>query len=308
MDNFEDSNRPTEATAAAVVERISPRGKLRSIEPLPGSYSNYTHLVSAALPDGTTGRYVIRRYKVFGDYDRGEKAVREFRTLEHMSNSGIPVPRPLLLDPSGDLLGTPGIVTAFVRGRQVDQPDDPEPWARRLGEVLARIHTVRVDDTTRRILLDANAEVTWFIRGETVPGFMSAHPEGPRVWELVKKWYERRNPVPAGLVHVDVWSGNILWDEGRISAVVDWEEAAWGEPEIDLAYLRMDLVLSGMGAAWETVRGAYERTLGRPAENLGLWELVSAARPMFSPDDWISDSPAVERFRRFIDEAEARLA
>jgi aminoglycoside phosphotransferase (APT) family kinase protein len=244
---------------------------------------------------------------VFGDYDRGEKAVREYRTLEHMAREGIPVPHPLLLDETGDLLGSPGIVTAFVPGLHIDRPEDPESWADELGKVLARLHAVRIDEATRGILLDANAEVTWFIRGETVPDFMAAHPEGPRVWELVRTRYPGRVKVSPGPVHVDYWSGNILWDAGRISAVVDWEEAAWGDPEIDLAYLRMDMVLSGMGPAWEIVLAAYERALGRPAENVAFWELVAAGRPMFSPGGWISVSPAIERFKAFIDNAESRL-
>lgn len=307
MDKIKDPNRPTEETAAAVLNRIAPGSKLRSIDNLPGSYSNYTHLVTAILTDGSIARYVIRRYKVFGDYDRGQKAVREFRTLEYMARAGVPVPPPLMLDDTGELLGSPGIVTAFVRGRQIDRPDAPESWARELGEVLARIHSVHVDESARAILLDANAEVTWFIRAETVPDFMAVHPEGPRVWELVKSRYPERKPAPPGPVHVDYWSGNLLWDGGAISAVVDWEEAAWGEPEIDLAYLRMDLALSGMGAAWPGVLEAYERTLGRPAENLALWELAAAARPMFSPEGWVSESPGKERFRWFIDDAEIRL-
>lgn len=306
-DHPEDPHRPTESTAAKVVSRIAPGGVLHSIEALNGSYSNYTHLITAGLPDGSTGRYVIRRYKVFGEYDRGEKALREFKTLEHMAHAGIPVPLPLLLDDSGDLLTSPGIVTGFVPGRQVDAPDEPEAWARSLGDTLGRIHTVQVDDATRKILLDANAEVTWFIRGETVPDFMAAHPEGRRVWELVRAAYPRKKPVSPGPVHVDYWAGNILWDGGEISAVVDWEEAAWGDPEIDAAYLLMELSLIGMDRTRGVFLEAYEAALGRRPENLALWELCAAARPMFSPDGWVSDSPAKERFVQFIDDAERRL-
>lgn len=307
MDKTEDPHRPSEETAAAVVERISPGGELISIAPLPGSYSNYTHLITARLTDGSTGKYVIRRYKVFGDYDRGEKAIREYRTLEHMAKAGVPVPHPLLLDETGDLLRSPGIVTGFVPGGQIDDPENPEEWARRLGSVLGRIHSVQVDDATRKILLDANAEVTWFIRSETVPEFMAAHPEGPRVWDLVRTWYPKKKPVAAGPVHVDYWAGNILWDGGEISAVVDWEEAAWGDPEIDAGYLRMVMALSGLGAVQDLFLTAYEAALGRPAQNLALWELAAAARPLFNPASWFNEPVIEERFSEFIDDAEARL-
>ncbi len=206
MDKTDDPNRPSEDTAASVLRRISPGSTLGSIDPLAGSYSNYTHLDSASHPDGSTGRYVIRRYKIFGEYDRGEKAVREFRTLEHMAKAGVPVPLPLLLDETGALLGSPGIITGFVPGGQIDVPEEPESSARTLGAVLGRIHSVHVDAATRKILLDANAEVTWFIRNETVPECMAAHPEGPRVWEVVRTWYPKKKPVAPGPVHVDYWA------------------------------------------------------------------------------------------------------
>jgi aminoglycoside phosphotransferase (APT) family kinase protein len=45
-------------------------------------------------------------------------------------------------------------------------------------------------------------------------------------------------PVPASLLHMDVWSQNILVDEGgRITGLVDLDRALWGDPEIEYAVL-----------------------------------------------------------------------
>jgi aminoglycoside phosphotransferase (APT) family kinase protein len=110
------------------------------------------------------------------------------------------------------------------------------------------------------------------------------------------------------LVHIDYWSGNILWDQGRIAAVVDWEEAAHGDPGIDVAYCRMDMFLSGLGPVADEFLEAYEAEAGRSVANLELWELAAAARPMFHADGWISGSPGKERFHRFIAQAMARAA
>ena len=46
------------------------------------------------------------------------------------------------------------------------------------------------------------------------------------------------------LVHGDYWPGNILWRDGRIVAVVDWEDAAVGEPLADLANCRLEILWS----------------------------------------------------------------
>jgi fructosamine-3-kinase len=43
---------------------------------------------------------------------------------------------------------------------------------------------------------------------------------------------------PASLLHMDVWAENILSDErGRLTGLVDWDRAVWGDPEIEFAVL-----------------------------------------------------------------------
>jgi aminoglycoside phosphotransferase (APT) family kinase protein len=44
-------------------------------------------------------------------------------------------------------------------------------------------------------------------------------------------------PVAASLLHMDVWAQNILVEEGRLTGLLDWDRALWGDPEIDFAVL-----------------------------------------------------------------------
>jgi aminoglycoside phosphotransferase (APT) family kinase protein len=45
-------------------------------------------------------------------------------------------------------------------------------------------------------------------------------------------------PVPASLLHMDVWAENILVDaSGRLTGLIDWDRACWGDPEIEFAVL-----------------------------------------------------------------------
>ena len=112
--------------------------------------------------------------------------------------------------------------------------------------------------------------------------------------------------MPPTLVHIDYWPGNILWRGGQIAAIVDWEEAAFGDPSIDVAYCRMQMYLKGTGSVADEFLDAYEREASQRVSNLGFWELAAAARPMFSPEGWIDESPAKERFSQFIDDAMVR--
>ncbi len=301
-----DNNTLSQESVQKLLDILYPGSQALAIDLAPGSYSNFTHIVTARRAHGAEFRIVVRRYQAFGPYDRGQKARREFAALQCAYQNGIPAPQPLYLDDAGDLLGIPGIVTPYVAGAQVETPPDPIAWARALAEMLARIHAVPVDHTPRSLLLDANNEASWFVHSENVPEFMQAHPDGERVWQAVKTGLPRLEPVPPTLVHVDYWPGNILWEGDRISAVVDWEEAALGDPAIDVAYCRMDIILRGYFEAADEFLQAYEAAAGRPVQNLGLWELAAAARPMFLPQGWIDVSPQKEYFAQFIAQAEKR--
>jgi aminoglycoside phosphotransferase (APT) family kinase protein len=132
---------PSVDALKTVLETISPGSELLEVKSLEGDFSNSTHLVEARAADGAALRVVTRRYAIFGNYDRGEKAHREFKTLQLMHQHGIPVPEPLYLDDTGTVLGTPGIVTRFVPGRLIMSPPYAADWAQKLARCLARIHT-----------------------------------------------------------------------------------------------------------------------------------------------------------------------
>ncbi|MCI0397582.1 MAG: phosphotransferase [Chloroflexi bacterium] len=46
---------------------------------------------------------------------------------------------------------------------------------------------------------------------------------------------------PSVLLHGDFWPGNTLWQDGKLVAVIDWEDARSGDPLIDLAISRLDI-------------------------------------------------------------------
>jgi aminoglycoside phosphotransferase (APT) family kinase protein len=56
---------------------------------------------------------------------------------------------------------------------------------------------------------------------------------------------------PGVLLHGDLWPGNVLWRDGRIAAILDWEDAAIGDPLRDLAVSRLELL-------WAYGRGAMD--------------------------------------------------
>jgi aminoglycoside phosphotransferase (APT) family kinase protein len=180
-DTDRNNDLPSEGTVRELLGTIAPGSTVVAIGSLPGNFSNYTHLVEAQAANGSVFRIVIRRYAVFGNYDRGEKARREFKTLELLQRNGIPAPPPLYLDETGAVLGIPGIVTGYVPGEHIASPCDPMSWAGSLAMMLAKIHRVPCGAATENFLLDANAEASWFLRSGSVPDYVKVHPDGVAV-------------------------------------------------------------------------------------------------------------------------------
>jgi len=143
-------------------------------------------------------------------------------------------------------------VTAFVAGKMIEAVVAPETWGERaeiLAQMLARIHKVNYAEADQTLLMDANVNAAWFLKRGSVPEFMKGHPDGVRVWETVRDGLTRRQVDKPVLIHLDYWSGNVLWENEQISAVVDWEEAGYGEAGIDVAYCLMELRLLGQDKA-----------------------------------------------------------
>lgn len=222
-----------EEIACALLARVMPGSSLLNVELLPGSFSNHTHLVEARLPNGKPYKIVVRRYKIFGEYDRGEKAYREFKTFELLNQNRVPAPQALLLDERGEILGAPGIVTRFVEGSlMLEAPSDAIDWARKLARMLAKIHSSPCGKEEQSFLLKGNTEASWFLKYDSPPKYLQDYPGGADLWQMFRELYPNILAMPPSLLHIDYWSGNILWHKNEISAVLDWEEAAYGDPSI----------------------------------------------------------------------------
>jgi hypothetical protein len=75
------------------------------------------------------------------------------------------------------------------------------------------------------------------------------------------------------LLHGDFWPGNTLWRDGRLVAVIDWEDAAVGDPLADVANARVELLWALGLEAMDDFTRRYEAAAADLADlfQLGPW-------------------------------------
>lgn len=301
----------TEDAIRSLLNVALPGGRLVTVRQSDGDHFNTAFIVEAEAIDGAPLRLIIKRYEETGG-DLGAKARREFTALTWLQSSGVPAPRPVYVDKFGEFLGAPTLVSTFVNGTQIWQPSDgdvdPQQWIREMATMLARIHRTPCDPAARAFLRNGSADALWFLGNGVMPEQMNNHPLGASVWQAACEQLPKLERVEPGLEHIDYWRGNLLWEQGRIAAVIDWEEASLGDPAQDVAYCRMDLWASVSPDLADEFLHYYEQETGRAVANLVFWELVAAARPIWRPEGWHVTPGEKERFQRFITNALHRCA
>jgi aminoglycoside phosphotransferase (APT) family kinase protein len=95
-------------------------------------------------------------------------------------------------------------------------------------------------------------------------------------------------PNPAVLVHGDLWPGNVLWRDKRIVGILDWEDAALGDPLSDIAISRLDLLWAFGLEAMEAFTRACRERMRVSFSTLPYWDLVAALRPAGHIGEWAS--------------------
>ncbi|MCA9973725.1 MAG: phosphotransferase, partial [Anaerolineales bacterium] len=87
-----------------------------------------------------------------------------------------------------------------------------------------------------------------------------------------------RRPNPPTLLHGDFWPGNVLWHNGRLAAIIDWEDAARGDPLIDLARSRSEIAWILGPAALDAFTRHYLALAAIHTADLPYWDLCAALR------------------------------
>jgi aminoglycoside phosphotransferase (APT) family kinase protein len=251
--------------------------RLVRIWTLAGAANSQVTGIEAERPGGGRCTFVLRQYGPAMVEAEPRIARHEYELLNLLCAAGVPVPRPYLVDESGTIVPGSCILMEHIDGERVHEPDDLDSFLRQLAAALAAVHACGISRTQVPFLPCVNDYAATELDEDT-------HLSDNIVPEAaIRKAVEANWPPPqvneGTVLHNDYWPGNVLWRDSRIVAVIDWEEAAFGDPMADLANIRLEIVWHFGTAAMNLLTDEYlARRPSVGTATLPVWDLRAALR------------------------------
>ena len=197
---------------------------------------------------------------------------REFRVLEALQDTAVPVPKPIRYCADRDILGTPFYLMEWLDGRVFHEfatpsvtPEERAALYRSMCATLAEIHKL---DFRALGLADYGKPGNYFRRqlsrwARLWSEYRKGDDDNPGL-DLMVRWLDERVPESetTTLCHGDFRIGNVMFHrtEPRVIGVLDWELSTLGHPLVDLAF---------NSQAWRMAPDENGGLLGPPAQGHG---------------------------------------
>lgn len=276
----------------AVRRRLPDVQSVRWIERLPAGATQETS-VFEVVEQGSPRRSILRRRPdgmPDGDALNRTTLETEARLLRAVGRCGVLVPRvEFVLEPA-DAMGA-GYAMEWIEGETIPRrilrdeafASARPQLARQLGEALARIHAVEIENlpelprTTPDELVESQRQA------------LTQHDRPQPVLELAVRWLADRTPPtrPLQLVHGDFRNGNLIVGPEGLRSVLDWELAHLGDPLEDFGWVcanvwrfgAVDQRVGGFGSLEELIDG-YVSAGGQTMEASAVlwWEVLASLK------------------------------
>ena len=266
------------ADLRSLLLRCFPRCRIEACCELTGGVSARAVVVDLAALDGTAQRVVVRRPTRDTLEEARRAATHEYQLLLCCAELEIPTPKAVALDSEAA-----AVLLEYIAGAPEFAPSDASAMLASMAAELARIHALgplpqlsfleRCTDRAERNVSHA-------------PQNLDLALDEPQLRSVLR----RRWPWPQynadTLLHGDYWPGNLLWRDRKLIAVLDWEEAAIGDPLADLAIARLDILWAFGAPAMHEFTRLYREQTELDWRSLALWDLWAALRPMSNLARW----------------------
>ena len=213
-------------------------GALVGCEPVATGIENSNYFVVT-----TQGRYFLTLFERLP----AEELPFYLELMAHLARHGIPCPAPIA-DLSDRYLqalnGKPAVLVTRLPGRSLEAPSARH--CAELGALLGRMHLA--GGSFPAYLENPRGPKWWRLAAPQVAPFLDASKKELLQDELAFQAGQRFPDLPRGPVHADLFRDNALFDEGRISGVIDFYFAGIDCLLYDLAVCANDWCLGAQRA------------------------------------------------------------
>lgn len=276
-----------------------------AVERLAGGSSALVAVLVLESAAGVQRRVVFRQHtNRAGKEHTSLVASKEFHLTQELAGEGLAVARPLALHGSETCDG-PWLVSEWVEGSTEVAEIDIDVALLQMAGFLTRLHHVEPD----RLSAPGIAQIEDPV--EALPKYLLDDQIGRSMTRRLRAGVER-HPNASVLLHGDFWPGNVMFERGHLVAVLDWEDATWGDPLVDLACARVELACAYGAERSERFTAAYLASNQKlDLHDLPLWDLYVSSTALSAMHRW-GLSPGDEAARRqttghFLDAAFERL-
>jgi len=279
-----------------VVARVASGATVGDIRALTGGVSAQVIAFEIEHPDSPRQKLVLRRHGETDYANNPNIAADEYRLLQILNAVGVPAPVPIYLDTSRELLPTPYLVVTYIEGETQLAPIHVTRFVKHMAEQLVNIHTRDYSKHDLSFLPEQTARLTDKIQNR--PAILDDSLSENLIRDALESYGIPRPLNHPMLLHGDYWQGNLLWRDDKIAAVIDWEDAAVGDPVADLANARLEILWAFGSRVMRAFTQRYQSLNPLDYTHLPLWDLYAALRPASKLDSWGLDPQTARKMRR----------
>jgi aminoglycoside phosphotransferase (APT) family kinase protein len=281
---------------AFIAARYPEGSKVQDLTEADG-HAGLTFRFQVADPSGAVAEELFLKVPPKGVKRRQNTDVyRQAPLLRALKKSGIPVPEVRWAGDDEDWFDVPYIITVKSPGRML-LVWDPHPSYARTSKVMEPLWRL-----TTKALVDIH-KVDW---QKDLAGWEDPRPLDVEVnrWDRIygqapyPEWITAAEEVhnlllstmrdgqPVGLIHGDYQPGNLLFEDGKLRAVLDWELSGIGAHLLDIGWLMMCADPLSWVDSWgpihplpiDEIRDIYEAGMGQTFDDIPWYQALAGFR------------------------------
>lgn len=245
---------------------------------------NYVLTVEYGLPP----RHADWVWRIYSGTGSQSKAAWEFNSMKKLFAAGYPVPQVFLLETDLPPVSRPFIIMEYIQGEGmwdmlgVAHADQQAQLIDQFCRLFVQLHNLDWKQFDDRLPED---DPYFFIDRwlDDARGILKNFPEidaSPFLeWVTARRAsFTCTRPSP---VHQDFHPGNILVKDANRAVVIDWTNFSVTDSRLDLAWTLVLAHAHGWPGMRDQILQGYELTLGKPVEQIEVFEAIACVRRLF---------------------------